>query len=248
MKRCESYFFLLFLFFHGCTRAQKEDYFRTSGTIEHVIVINRPLAKLGDKPEIEVISKIWYRDSFAIEEILSIKTDIDAYNVETTQYLKQYYRFNDLRNKKIYRFKTFNDTSVCYKKYNFAAKVEIEAGWGFNRTRKLRYDEVSKKLGDTIIDKVVYMRYLLTTYDKKKNKYHQVIFFRCDKNIEPFTYDLELSKKFGCPVVREYYYSDSTMRYCTTYSEIKFTSNILTTAENKIFDAWCKYAKEHPAK
>ncbi len=229
---------ILTFLIHACkTNNNSTSYLKGCGTVENVLLqVISGLTSL-QKPELEIKSKIWFKDSFAIEEILSIKTEINN-NIEKTEFIKEYYRFNNLRTRMIYLFKHFSDTAVCYKKYSFDAGIEVEAGWGFNFERKLEYDGIPKIMNDTIIYGVTYKRLLLTIKNKNSSPYN-ICYFRCDKNIYPFNLNIPLSEKVGYPLVK-IQYMDSTLENTALIAEVKFTADTLSPQEINVFQAWEK--------
>jgi hypothetical protein len=228
----------LFISLTSCAYSQPNKNGNNGYFIEKINVFIEPGTTGPADPGLVAVSKIWYRDSFAIEEVFTLKTDISPKKEIKNEQVVNYYRFCDIRNKKMYLFKHLADTAVCYKKYNFGDKGSIDGGWGFNFKRKIAYIGKPQMMGDTTIANVVYRQMRLVIKEQKSVLY-KLCLFRCDKDIYPFNFDSDLSKKVGCPLTLSYY-MDSTYTKHSLKDEIRFTADSLTPSENTIFDAWIK--------
>lgn len=239
---------LLFIFqiCTSCNPGTDREYFLQEGLIENIDNIYSPQKSSPGSPVFVMKSRVWYRDSFAIEEVLSLNTVIDFNNVEQTKTVTKYYRFNNLRKKSFYQFKNFHDTSICFKQYSFADSFQVDGGWGFNYERKINILDTIGILGDTLINSTLYKQLKVKAMIGNRPAY-LYCFFRCDKSIYPFNFDPELSDKMRCPLTI-LYSMDSTYTQAYIANEIKFIRNKLTPAETRVFNAWEQYAREHPVK
>jgi hypothetical protein len=223
------------------------NYLGKSGVVEKTMVLTEPFTEGPTDPGQKVVVKIFFRDSFAIEEVVSIKTDIGPKNVINHQYILEHFRFNDLRHKAIYLYHSFSDTAFCFNKYSFADTIPVVGGWGFNLYRKNHYAVEPVIKGDTTIEGVKYKRADVTTM-QNGHKAYQLFFFRCDKAIQPFNFDSSLSEKTGCPLTLSYYTDSSFSAKPILMDKIEFLRDTLTKVENTVFDAWERYAKAHPVR
>jgi hypothetical protein len=228
----------LFLSLTSCTYSQPNKNGKGGCFVELITTFIEPGATGPADPGLVAVSKIWYRDSFAIEEVFTLKTVISPKKEIKNEQVINYYRFCDIRNKKMYLFKHLADTAVCYKKYNFGDKGSIDGGWGFSSKKRFPYTGRPKLLGDTIIDNIVYKQMRLV-FEEKNNKLYRLCLYRCDKPLQPFNFDPVLSNEIGCPLTFDFF-MDSTYTKSHSHSEIRFTADSLTPSENTIFDAWIK--------
>jgi hypothetical protein len=235
-----SLFFILVI----VGNAQKKDYISQSGIVMDIWKFHKP-GPFSSKSGFSISSKIWYKDSFAIEELVSIKTDINTKNEETQQFIVDSFRFNDLRRKSIYVFHNFSDTAECHGQYSFeeADKKRVDGGWGFNLKREVKYSFILKDLTDTLIDNIFYKYMIL--FSEKKPKQYSLCFFRMDKEIYPFNYDCLLSQKANAPLVR-FIDIDSALLNPIMELEVSFISNNLSEQEDKVINAWIQYAHANP--
>jgi hypothetical protein len=215
--------------------------------VEIVADISPPGAEGPTDPGQRVRSKVWYKDSFAIEEIVSIKSVFESGKGIKHEYPIQHYRFTDLRKRAIYLYQTLTDTATCFRNFSFSDSVEIVGGWGFNFRRSIKVEALPAAGKDTVWDGVIYKRMYLSCNENNR-KVFRVVFFRCDKKFHPFNFDSSLSEKTGCPLTLSYYTDSSFSAKPILMDKIEFLRDTLTKVENNIFDAWERYAKAHPVR
>ena len=193
-------------------------------------------------PALTIQQKVWRKDSLAIEEVKSLKIVSDDKGTRQTTVLEGF-RFNNLRSKTVYEYKTFSDTATLSRKYFLDdSSVSIQGGWNFRFKRNVEFSKSPEHLNDTLIDRVIFKR--LRVY-VKNSKIFMDCYFRCDKKNTFFTHDLLLSKKVGCPLVKFLTYSPIRKNPGQS-AEISFLSDSLTNEELKVFDAWEKNLKKYP--
>ncbi|MEQ1676374.1 MAG: hypothetical protein ABL876_06730 [Chitinophagaceae bacterium] len=197
------------------------------------------------KPFMVMHQKAWYRDSMAIEEVSSINI-ISHYKSSRTETVGvMYYRFNDLRNRFVYEYKTFSDTATLIRKYAFSDTVPIAGGWNFRFDRNIDYKGIPDILSDTLIDKISYKRIQFPTGTKEYPS-TSIHYSRCDKKGTVFNTCPLLSKKMdGCPVVKSFTFS-LVQKGPAYSSEVNFLADRFTPEEEKVFNAWQKFARMSP--
>lgn len=188
--------------------------------------------------------KIWYQDSFAIETVSGLFINSDSKG--TTQEVKvRFYRFSDLRSWSAYEYDSFSDTSKLIRKYKYSdTSIHLNGGWGFNFKRKWVYNDKPEPMSDTIINKVYYKRLRLNR-DTGERANIAICYFRCDRNDRVFIYDSLLTERMGCPLTRVDNYPVSG-RGVAFSLETDYLTDTFSAPEQRVFNAWLKYAKENP--
>ncbi len=164
----------------------------------------------------------------------------------------EFYHFADLRTNTAINFKTFSDTASPLKIHKIRAKTDRWSVWtyyGYVGAKNLDLTSV-KELTDTIIDSIVLKRFVANDVYKSNARVDTIfnIFYaNCSSNYKIFQLDVAFSNKFanGCPI--QMYDSYSPNNGLRTRIKFEFKRNTLTPEEIKVFAAWEKYAKEHPA-
>ncbi|HMH23009.1 MAG TPA: hypothetical protein VK563_14580 [Puia sp.] len=191
--------------------------------------------------------RIWYMDSFVIEEIKGISIFVDPKGIETRKLSTEFYTFIDLRSKSFYDYKTFSDTARIIKKYTQPDSVAVFGGWNFYAPHSFHITEPIGKLADTIIKNISYKRVrLVNTIESKTGPWKQITicYLLCGKKTL-VRIDNQLSAKMGCPIVR-YDIQPTPQDRASLSTEIEFTANTLNPEELKVFNAWEKNMKLNP--
>lgn len=237
-------FICIFFISCGGKKASVSEKIRTE-VIEYKLYHHNPA---GDETSLifsPSIEKIWYRDSMAIETVSSGHTFIDKNGIREENSIL-WYRFNDLRSASVFEFKTFTDTARLIRKYSYLdTSIQIISGWNFPYKRKWVYRGDPESMADTVIDNISFKRFRLHTGSVKMPAI-MICYFRCDKKGTIFTHDPYLSQLAdGCPLTHLYYYPVLKKGLHIT-ADVRFVSDSFTAIEEKVFDAWAKYAKENP--
>lgn len=190
-------------------------------------------------------SKIWYKDSLAIEAITLTRFITDTSGKQTFETIIKHYVYMDPRTKSFYYYKNFSDTAKIIKKYAGIDSFERDGGWNFYSEKNIEFTGIPAVLSDTIIEHVNYKRVKFNT-KKEKYNYTSIGFFRCDKMGTMFKLDKVYSDKIQCPLVKVYDFPKDGGRGMS--KEINFISDTLTENELKVFNAWEKNAKHNPIK
>lgn len=195
---------------------------------------------------------IYYRDSLFVGEILINYTRSTNDKLDTTYIETNFYEFTDLKTNIQINFKTFTDTATPIKIVKLTTKADLTAVWKFyGYGEPINPYSSATILTDTVMDGTNYKRVLTYKTYKNSNKTDTsfaIFYAHCKATHSMFQFDINLSKKFanGCPIqMADFYQTDNPMKLRLKYD---FTRNNLSTQEHKVFDAWEKYAKEHPAK
>ena len=229
-----------------------------SGKLVNTFRVLEPSSNTYIIPNKHMDDTIMYRDSCVILPIFVKKTE-EFNGVETKFDIHvSYYIFIDLRTESFYDYAPyFSDTASLLKSYK-----ESELPFGKPLWFMVKKDEFTRffdkqKLADTIIDKKKYKRFTYDTIykrsDNEKEHMRYTAYLNCSEKMM-FNYCNEFSKQQGCPATRveQTFLSDfkplKIKAMTTSKSEINYIADTLTLQENKVFDAWEKYAKEHPVK
>jgi hypothetical protein len=233
---------LLLCLVNGCSTKEANS---SEGLAEYVMRIYSGIVTDTTKPEVMIPAKIWYKDSLAIEEDVSLQIITDSKNRETRRVKIRNYRFNDLRARSIYVYGTFSDTARMISKYSFDdTTVKKTGGWGFNENRELNYVGNPQPLPDTIIGGTKYERLRVLT-EEKNVQYKATLYFRCDRPNSIFSYEKHFSKEKGCPSVKVINQMPDD-KFGAILLELNFLRDTLSSDELKVFNAWEKYSKENP--
>src|SRR5687767_5722038 len=189
--------------------------------------------------------KIWYRGSFVIEEIKTIKTTRNDGNF-THETPIAYYLLMDRNTKMFYHYSSFSDTARLLDQYKLEDTSEMKGvgGWGFYKDINTEIIGPKKYFRDTTIEGVIYKR---VHFNVKAGNFVSptVYYLRCDKKGSLFKFNKRLSEEFGCPVVR-IDYLPTPENTIPGSSEIVFVRDKLSKDELKVFDAWEKNIKKQP--
>jgi hypothetical protein len=198
------------------------------------------------KPFWNFSDKIWFWDSLAIEEVRELNITEEYKGASHKSYDIRHYRFCDLRKKSVYEFCTFEENPQFLRKYSFNDSLPVIGGWGFNFSRKFDKMEKVIYLTDTLINNRVNKR--ATIIQTINNiPYEIYCLFDCSRKGTCFDLSLGVSEKVGCPLVY-YYYSSPLRKGLHMTSEVNLLRNHLTEKEEKVFNAWKKYAEMNPVK
>lgn len=178
-------------------------------------------------------TKVWFKDSFAIEEIKGVNTE--SYNGKQTSltvYVR-HYKFVDLKGGWLYEFSSFSDTAKFIKKAKLSDTGSME-GVPFWKD-DIRLTKTGQ-LSDTLMEGISYKRVSLIQY-LDTMKVYRTGYCRSEKKGSLFLLAKEFSNASGCPLVR-LDALPSIYGVNAVSTEVNFISNELSKDEMKIFDAW----------
>lgn len=217
---------------------------KTMEVIEFTTRHYLPADTVLTNPFWDFTSKIWFKDSFAIEEVRQLNIEEGSKGVTCQSYDVLFYRFNDLRKGFIYEFSQFKDSAKLLRKYSSHDSITSIGGWGFHSIRHWDYQGITERMSDTLINRTLFKRAKI--YRSVKDiPYVIFCYFNCDKNGTVFNMDPDLSKSVGCPLTK-IYWSTPQKKGLHMTSEVKFLADTLTAEESKVFAAWEKFAQKNP--
>jgi hypothetical protein len=190
--------------------------------------------------------KIWFKDSFIIEEIKFTK--ISSNNDETKiNRLVHHYTFIDLKNGVYYDYKSFTDAAALMRKYSRYDK-DFVFGLDFYNSIKVKLNSPLQVIDDTTINKIFYKRYRASfkSLDTTVSIPTMAIVY-CRPDLDSFLLDSRrgLDIKVPFPITRIDYLPTKINPSVISY-EAKIVADTLSFFELKVFNAWEKNAKEHP--
>jgi hypothetical protein len=245
MLRLQYYLLISFVIFASCVSVKHKNSIKRTEVIQNRFQQFTSASNDLSKPILDFNEKVWYKDSMAIEEVRYQNVVTDSKNNTSVDYPIRNYRFNDLRKRTVYEYKSFSDTAAIIKKYSLDdTSIKLASGWNFKHFRNWGYDNVDKNLSDTVIENVTYKRVQLRR-TMLNFKYIMICYFRCDKKGTIFNLDEGISKITDCPLVK-YYHIPLQKKGLNLFSEIIFSADKFTKEEQKVFDAWKKYANSNP--
>lgn len=191
------------------------------------------------------ILKIWYRDSSVIEEINRIGTITNGSGVTRTEYTLILYRYIELKSKTLYDYKSFSDTAKIIHKAILPDSMMLDYGWTFYSDKIIKIKGEPEALTDTTIDNLNYKRakFSFERHDPKKN--FLIGYLRCDRKEILFSLEKRYSRESNCTMVKFFDFKVGRERPYAS-QEVDFISDMLTSEETKVFDAWERNAKQNP--
>ena len=234
------------LIFFGCGHSNKTNPKEQCGSISLIMKV-LDSSKNSFIEDTLVRRIIYYRDSSVIYEVPEIQISNTIYtDAEISDTKRGIYQFTflDLKYRSFYDYNTFTDSARLNSKY-----TEPDTGasfvWKFYDNQFIEEVDKSLPLSDTIMDNIAYKRYTVKRiYESPKDTLRVTFYFNCDRK-GMFRFIGNFSDKIGCPAIMidevRTGISKSFIR-----REIKYDSDTLTPYQHKVFDAWEKYAKEHP--
>lgn len=190
--------------------------------------------------------KVWFRDSFIIEEIKSTSI-ISINNTTSIKRFVDHYTFVDLRNGFYYDYKSFFDTAALIRKYSRYDKNLI-FGIDFYGSAKIKSSSPVQPITDTTVNKIFYKRYKVFLKPLDSNNTSPVIAIVYSRpDLTNFLLDsrkgLDIDVSF--PITRMDYLPTKETPLILSF-ETEFLADTLSANELKVFKAWEKNAKEHP--
>lgn len=194
-------------------------------------------------PKIFPENKVWYVDSFFIEEIPLINIEVTDGQQETKSKV-MHYTFMDLRTRKCYDYRTFTDTAKIIKQYVIPDSAAIPYGSVYVLNKDVPKSGPAIDLPDTLIDNVNYQRTLFTTNSPTRETPDILAYFRCDKKGSIITFFRKYNHKDGCPMVKfiELPWKNNPLPLMI---DTRYVSDRLGSEEMKVFDAWKKNASQN---
>jgi hypothetical protein len=196
--------------------------------------------------------RIWYKDSLVIQEVASKNYLYDSSWKESFVIGVLKYTFLDMRSMTFYEYKSFSDTAKMVERYLASDTAHIPGGWAFYKyTPGEKYNGFGKAkiLTDTVIDDITYKR--ITRLYTRQGQMDNIVpekyinYYRCDKKgMMMFSLYRELNE-IDC-VCSRIDIIPTAEGYVTLSRQVFYLADSLTPAEQKVFTAWEKYAKENP--
>lgn len=196
----------------------------------------------------------WYKDSLIIYENYILDTETGADGNTKYEFSVLSYTFLDMRTKHGYDYLNFSDTAKCTISKTILPGLRYGKIWAF--LGEMPYadpDSTVKQMTDTVMNSIAYQRFSMYEtfkHDDGDQIVHHYVYLNCNAapNHRMFQFDKQFSRKYGngCPIQWET--SHYKIGDLLGTGGFVFYRDSLTAAEHKVFDAWEKYAKEHPVK
>jgi hypothetical protein len=192
-------------------------------------------------------TKLWQNGNLFIQQVYTIKINTDEYNKKTVEYEPRFCRLTDLGARCFYDFHMLSDTSSCFSSGNLPEFPVSEGAWPFYSDKIEQIDGTPEMLKDTIIKGKNYkkIKYCLKSFDCTKNYF--VGLFPDGMAYSELSFEKKFSKEKNWLLSKRFHYNIGS-QYPSVLQEIEFLSDKLSAPEERIFDAWEKYAREHPVK
>jgi hypothetical protein len=216
----------------ACSQAQK---ISICGLVELRMEIFPDSPTINYNDSAAFIQQIWYYDSLIIEESRSLHSKTDTQNVTVTTTKVDFYRFYNLREKRVFIFRNFSDTATPNDSYQFSDTRQLLGGFGFNREKKVPYIGDPVQLPDST-ERTFRVKRMAVHQKFKSWKPVSILSFNCEV---PFFFDMasQLSKKMGCPCTSIFTFSPKkdAPAHITLFD---FKRDHLMKDEKKVFQAW----------
>lgn len=197
------------------------------------------------QPGISMRTSIWYKDSLAIEEIIVTKINTDTNHKTTIDCEVMHYVFIDLKTGFFYQYAHFSDTAKLMSSYRSLKDAKSPQWlWDFRYNKRAKPIKPLQVLPDTVIAGIVYQRQKWIN-DIGKGPYATIKYLRCDLKGLLITLQKEVGDDSPCPVVISHNQNKKGTRP-ENGAHLEFISDKLSEEELSVFDAWEKYAKQHP--
>ncbi|MCG2617129.1 hypothetical protein LZZ85_22730 [Terrimonas sp. NA20] len=189
----------------------------------------------------------WLADSMLIREI---STSVIRTEKNTTRMSVRVDRviFIDYRTKALFEYSGFSDTARLMGSHFLYDTFRLTTGYPFDiKDEDAKYSpRLAQQLDDTLIDNIKYHRYL-EKFDSLNVSLNNVFYTDCESS-PAITMLPKHAMKFGCPVLMATSSTDVELRRPYMFTKRTLERDYLTPEEQKIFEAWRKYAEEHPVK
>ena len=232
--------FIFFECFLACaSKTQKEN----SGIVQ----LKSVFYASDGMPSFTDLKKLWYKDSLTIEQVNLTSFVTDTANVTTVNYSVLLFRFIDLRNRRLYDYRSFSDTALAFNTTTLPDSMMKDHGWSYYSNKVRQIQGTPDNLNDTIINNVNYKRVKFNFLGDNLQKGYKIGYYRCDEKGRLFSLEKTYSKKLNCAMIR---FDDFQFNQPSPFAslEIEFLSDTLTVKELKVFEAWERNAKKSTVK
>lgn len=182
--------------------------------------------------------QVWYRDSTAIEMVVSTHSMIDTNDVVTVTHPLGFCRYIDLRRDSMYDFRTLSDTATLLRRVALPDSIMKPGGWAYYSKKIHIIKETPVFIGDTTINgqtwKLGIFKY--SGYNQfPDNK--RIGFFRCGEPYTLFSLAHGYYEQSGCRLDRLLDYFPGHDRPSGDI-EITHLSSQLPDSVRTVFDRW----------
>ena len=182
--------------------------------------------------------KIWYKDSVAIEELVTIKSITDTFGKTEESFVPEAYRYINLKRHSWQLYITLSDTARIIESGALPDSVFVDGGWTFY-ANNMRMESDPELMPDSIIGETKYMRIKFFRLNARIPDSYVIGYLRCDKKENLFSLEKTYSHSVNCAMTRYYEFKNGASRPFAS-TELEFLSDTLTEKELKVFAAWEK--------
>lgn len=243
---------IILITFTKCSISQNSKYIN-SGIVIYSPKYFDTTTKQFKYPKNEKPGRVWFKDSLIIyEELETVINENGITNTKTYTFELLDFIFFDLKTGNEYHYPSFSDTAKLIKS-NFQSKDSSESNlwliFGYTPKEFNIPDSTVVLLSDTTIGQYKYKRFSGFNYANSEHNRAYTYFCCCNSFNPIFQIRSVESKKFcnGLPIQRQEFYGNGAHK-TKFVAEFELLQSGLTPEEEKVFNAWEKYAKEHPIK
>lgn len=242
MATCFDFRFAIVLLIASCAHSQSKE--------EHVLISS---TTFFDKNGYEAFMgkiKVWQKGDIFLQEVYVVTTESDARKNVTT-YVPLFCRLINIQSEVFYDYYSLSDTSKCFRKGKTSEIPMNDGTWKFFSEEWLSFQAPPKVLHDTLIGNKKFRQILF--YQKgngnDSTRNFSIGLFPYDKAYSILSLEKEYSrnKDWFLEKILDYYYTKNGP-VLNAIRENKFLADKLTEHETNVFNAWEKYAREHPVK
>lgn len=243
-KRVDAVFLLVCLIIYGSGFTQTQSLNRGSAVVS---TSNYDFVK--NRFGVARAVRFLFRDSMIIAERSRLNTHTNMSTGEKRQWTDVMgYTFIDLRTKSFYLYNRLSPKAKLEESYLQPQEGRPKGGWNLFR-KPAPFKSGSIQLADTIVGKTNFQRWKsFYPWDLggSDTAYYSVYYFDCACKVPFINLGKVSTVPKGCILTRvEETYLHKEIRIL---DHVLLERESLTAKEEKVFDAWKKYAKKHPAK
>ena len=244
MKPVLFYCFLVSLFANCTAQHRNEGYVKMHTlNLDKVTKEVKPLFCVDDK-------RLWFKDSTMVMEIIVCASE-DSFDFHKAWTEISHYIFCDFKTLSFYEYLHFSDTALLRTSYKTPNDTSKQFFYPFHRETTIPKNMIDngKWLSDSMIDGTRLGRYQFdynSSNDKGPFTLTYILYMDCNQTMKGnfVRFFKGFSEQHNCPVVA---FDRCYQNIVQGYRLVRI-NNALNKEQVRAFDAWEKYAKEHPVK
>ncbi|MBL7731771.1 MAG: hypothetical protein JNM88_11385 [Chitinophagaceae bacterium] len=186
-------------------------------------------------------STIWYKDSACIMEVRGMNS-YTALGKTTRTNPIQFYRYIDLRARKMWAYRTLADTAKAFKAEPLPDSTLRGGGWNFYTEKLFVLDREPVLLADTLENGITYKRARIHFTFERPDAVTEGWFIEEGRGTL-FSYEKAFSRKMNWTMVRSLDYGNGLPKPWAI-QEIRFLSDTVGGEEGRMLEVWRGRSRE----